>query len=54
MICVSCRAAGTANSAGDYAIAVVLHQSCTKCECQHKTGEGWYKKGKEKPPTREA
>jgi hypothetical protein len=54
MICVSCRAAGTANGAGDYAIAVVLHQGCTKCECQHKTGAGWYKTGKEKPPTREA
>ena len=55
MICVSCKAAGTANNAGDYSIAIVLHQSCTKCECQHKTGAGWYKKiDKEKPPTHKA
>lgn len=55
MICVPCRAAGTANSAGDYSIAITLHQGCTKCECQHKTGAGWYKKQALKnPPTREA
>ena len=52
MICISCTAAGLANSTGDYAIAIMLHQNCTVgCYCQHKTGEHWLKKAKEKPPT---
>jgi hypothetical protein len=55
MICVSCRAAGTANSVGDYAIAAMLHEGCTNCYCQHKTGANLYKKQALKnPPTREA
>ncbi len=40
MICTKCRAAGTANSAGDTAIAVMFHAECEykDCCCQHKTG----------------
>jgi hypothetical protein len=44
MICTSCKAAGTANSVGDYSIAIMLHQGCTNCPCQHRTGSGLYKK----------
>lgn len=41
MICTKCRAAGTANSVGDTAIAVMLHEQCEfrDCCCQHKTGK---------------
>ncbi len=40
MICIKCRAAGTANSVGDTQIAVMFHQECESvdCCCQHKTG----------------
>ena len=40
MICVKCRAAGTANSVGDVSIAVMFHAEClyVDCCCQHKTG----------------
>lgn len=44
MICLTCTAAGTANHVGDYSIALVLHQECKGCECQHKTGAGYFKK----------
>ena len=41
MICVKCRAAGTANSVGDTSIAVMFHAEClyADCCCQHKTGK---------------
>lgn len=52
MICQPCCAAGLANSMGDTMIAIMLHQNCKNCECQHKTGQHWIKKDIEKPPTR--
>ena len=41
MICMKCRAAGTANSVNDIAIAVMFHEQCETidCCCQHKTGK---------------
>lgn len=44
MICEKCTSGGKANQMGETYIAIGLHQHCTGCECQHKTGEGWYKK----------
>jgi hypothetical protein len=44
MICTKCIAGGVANQMGETYIAISLHDQCTKCECQHKTGEGHYKK----------
>ena len=43
MICEKCLAAGEANKLKDTYIAIGLHDQCKGCECQHKTGEGWYK-----------
>lgn len=52
MICTPCKGAGLANSTGDFAIAIMLHQNCiVGCFCQHKTGSHWLKKTKKKPPT---
>jgi hypothetical protein len=44
MICEKCTAGGEANKLGDIYIAIGLHDLCKGCECQHKTGDGWYKK----------
>ena len=52
MVCVKCKAAGTANSTGDTAIAIGLHAECNDkgCVCQHKTGPGWFVRPGEKAP----
>jgi hypothetical protein len=44
MICTKCTAAGVANQMKETYICLKLHEQCTGCECQHKQGEGWYKK----------
>jgi hypothetical protein len=44
VICTKCLAAGEANKNRETYIAIGLHDQCKGCECQHKTGEGWYKK----------
>lgn len=43
MICTKCSAAGNANKSGDIYIAIGLHDQCSGCECQHKTGTGYFK-----------
>ena len=43
MICDKCRAGGMANKFGETYLAIGLHDQCTGCVCQHKTGEGWHK-----------
>jgi hypothetical protein len=43
MICDKCTAGGAANKSGNTYIAIGLHALCKGCECQHKTGDGWYK-----------
>ena len=50
MICDKCRAGGMANKFGEIYLAIGLHDQCTGCFCQHKTGEGWHKKGHKKAP----
>ena len=45
MICTKCTAGGKANQTGEGVwIVIALHELCTGCECQHKTGAGHYKK----------
>ena len=44
MICEKCTAGGMANTFGDVYSAIGLLDHCTGCVCQHKTGDGWYKK----------
>jgi hypothetical protein len=44
MICDKCKAGGNANKTGDLYWAIGLHDQCKGCPCQHKTGDGWYKK----------
>lgn len=44
MICDKCTAGGMANQMKETYIAIALHDQCKGCECQHKTGEGYYKK----------
>ena len=44
MICEKCTAGGAANKMKETYIAIMLHEQCTGCVCQHKTGEGWHKK----------
>ncbi len=43
MICDKCRAGGMANKFGEIYLAIGLHDQCTGCVCQHKTGSGWHK-----------
>ena len=43
MICDKCTAAGMANKNGETYIAIGLHDQCKDCECQHKTGTGYFK-----------
>ena len=43
MICTTCTAGATANTVGDTTVSAILHGQCKGCECQHKTGEGWFK-----------
>ena len=50
MTCTKCKAAGVANSMGETYIAIGLHDQCKGCPCQHKTGDGWYKKQALKSP----
>ena len=44
MICITCVAAGKANTIGDIRSAQILHAQCIEnnieCDCQHKTGAG--------------
>lgn len=44
MICSKCTAAGNANQINETYISIGLHEQCKGCECQHKTGTGYYKK----------
>lgn len=44
MICTKCIAGGVANQIQETYMSISLHDQCTGCDCQHKTGTGWIKK----------
>jgi len=53
MICLTCREAAEMNSLEKTKEAKKLHKKCKDCECQHKTGQGWFvRKGEAVPPMR--
>jgi hypothetical protein len=44
MICWNCSQAGDLNAGGSPAQAIMYHDQCKGCECQHQTGEGHFPK----------
>ncbi len=48
MICQPCQTAGELNSQQKIKEATKLHKKCKDCECQHKTGTGWFVRKGEK------
>ena len=48
MICLTCREAARLNSQQMIKEAKKLHKKCKDCECQHKTGTGWFARKGEK------
>jgi len=53
MICDSCKTGAYFNSQHKTKDAQDFHNNCKGCECQHKTGVGWFaRKGEAVPPMR--
>jgi hypothetical protein len=53
MICSTCKEAAEMSSQQKIKEATKLHKKCKDCECQHKTGPGWFvRKGEAVPPMR--
>ncbi len=50
MICLYCSKAGEENSAGHLKRSAHWHEKCGGCECQHKTGPGYVRRGDSKVP----
>ena len=53
MICDPCKTGAYFNSQHKTKDAKDFHNNCKGCECQHKTGVGWFaRKGEVVPPMR--
>ena len=50
MICEECIKAGEENGAGHFKRSSNHHEKCKGCECQHKTGHGWFVSKDSKAP----